>query len=215
MYLVEFYACRLEVATSVEQPFRPPMKCPPGSFIPADHPQIATRLPFAALDTPGTTPLGVPPSISQEVAYLGPSTLLDDGLVPSCFAFPGSLGGALLVSTSEKYVVTRFTLDNSVVDGVVDPIYYPKEGALWGLFEGALPEGLKNATTSFVSKDATYIVIGNFCFSPDHGPVQTFFTGNAISSFPALDFSIIYLEVLSNWGGSYTCLGRIRLHGNP
>ena len=118
-------------------------------------------------------------------------------------------------SKFEKYTITQFTLDNTVVDTLVDSIYYLKEGALWGLFEGPLPEGLGNATTSFVAEHVVYVVIGNFCFSPEHGPVQTFTIDSSIASFPTVQFSIFYLEVSSNWGGSYTCLGCIRLHGSP
>ena len=163
---------------------------------------------------PYITPPTLPSSLSQEVVYLGPRALLESDSIASCFAFSGSSGGALLVSTSEKYAITRFTLDNSMVDEAVDSVYYPKEGALWGLLEGPVPERLRNTTTSFVAEDAVYIVIGNFCFSSERGPVQTFSIDGSVVSLPTIKFSVFYLEVSSNWGGSYTCLGRIWLHGN-
>jgi hypothetical protein len=192
-----------------------PQGCTLGSPLQADHPPILTRVSFTALDWPSAASAPSPPPLSQEVAYLGSGALLDDDSTASCFAFPGSSGGAVLVSTSNKYAITHFTLDNSVVNTVVDSIYYPKEGALWGLFEGPLPEELKNATTSFVAEHAIYIIIGSFCFSLERGLVQTFATDDIIASFPTIKFSVFYIEVSSNWGGSHTCLGRVRLHGNP
>lgn len=203
------------VGLRVEVLSRRSQGCTLGSPLRADHSPTISRLSFTALDWPFATSLPIPPPLSSEAVYLGPGALLDDDSTTSCFAFSGSSGGAVLVSASEKYAITQFTLDNTAVDTVVDSIYYPKEGALWGLFEGPLPEGLKNVTTSFVTQDAAYVIIGAFCFSSEHGPVQSFSTDDSIVSLPTIKFSVFYLEVLSNWGGSHTCLGRIRLHGNP
>ena len=217
MYIAKLYALQREVPTDVGFRAQEFIHCPQGTSGPlqADHPTTITRLSFTPLNWPSTGPPPSPSSLTREVAYLGPDALLDDDSVASCFAFSGSSGGAVLVSTSGKYAVTQFTLDNSVVDTVVDSIYYPKEGALWGLFEGPLPEGLKNATSSSVAEHMVYVIIGNFCFSLERGLVQTFAIDDSIASFPTIKFSVFYLEVLSNWGGSHTCLGRIRLHGNP
>ena len=220
IHVAMLYAFRREASNSVgfraeELPHRR-QECALGSPLRAgDHSPTVPQLSLTALDWPSATSLPTPPPPSPEVAYLGPGTLLDDGSAISCFAFSGSSGGAVLVSTSEKYAITQFTLDNSVVDGVVGSIYYPKEGALWGLFEGPLPEGLKNVTTSFVTEHAVYVIIGTFCFSSERGSVQTFFVDDRIASFPTIKFSVFYLEVSANWGGPHTCLGRIRLHGNP
>ena len=129
--------------------------------------------------------------------------------------FAGGRGGAILVSNSDNYHITHFTLDNSAVDVSTGSGYYPKRGALWGLFEGELPRGFGNATTSFVAEHAVYVLIGNFCFNPERGSVQTFATEAHITAFPAVKFSAFYVEILSNWGGSHTCICRLTLHGNP
>lgn len=220
MHVVRFYTFRRAEATSTsfraEGFIHHPQGCDPISPLQADHTSTTTRLvPFTALDWPSTTspPISSPPS--RGVTYLGPGALLDDDSAASCFAFSGSSGGVVLVSTSKEYTITQFTLDNTVIDTMVEPIYYPKEGALWGLFEGPLPEGLKNTTTSFVAEHAAYIVIGVFCFSSERGPVQSFSIDDSITSLPTIKFSVFYLEISSNWGGSHTCLGRIRLHGSP
>lgn len=216
MHVVRYYTFRRGVPTSInfraEGFIRRPQGCAPISPLQADHTSTTTQLPFMALDWPSVTFPSISPPPPRGVAYLGPGVLIDDGSAASCFAFSGSSGGVILVSTSEKYSITQFTLDNTVIDTMVDSIYYPKEGALWGLFEGPLPEGLENTTTSFVAEHAAYVVIGAFCFSSERGPVQTFGTDGSI---PTIKFSVFYLEISSNWGGSHTCLGRIRLHGSP
>ena len=152
----------------------------------------------------------------EGIRHFGPGSLLDDDTAASCFAFASSRGGAVLVSNSEKYHITQFTLDNSVINISTGSRYYPKEGALWGLFEGALPLGLENTTTSFVTEGAIYILIGSFCFSPEQGPIQTFAVeADVVVTFPAVKFTAFYLEVSSNWGGSHTCICRLSLHGTP
>lgn len=199
------------VALHNEEPGHPLQSC---SFGPIQAVSSGTisRSSFTVLEwsSTGFSPV---PSL-QRIDYFGSSALLDEDTVASCFAFAGGRGGAVLVSHSEKYHVTQFTLDNSVVGVSTSSVYYPKEGALWGLLEGTLPYGLENATTSFVVKDAIYVRIGNFCFDPEQGSIQTFAVEADIISFPTMKFSAFYLEVLSNWGGSHTCICRLTLHGN-
>ena len=171
---------------------------------------------FTVLDWSSTSFSPIPSFEQEGIRHFGPSALLDEDATASCFVFAGGRGGAAIVSNSEKYYITQFTLDNSVIDVSAGSTYYPKEGALWGLFEGALPPGLENATTSFVTTGATYMLIGNFCFSPEQGPIQTFAVeADITATFPAVKFTAFYLEVSSNWGGSHTCICRLRLHGTP
>lgn len=173
------------------------------------------RSSFTVLEWLSTVFSPIPLFRHENIHRFGPSALLDEDTAVSCFMFAGGQGGAILVSNSDKYHITKFTLDNSVVDGLTGTGYYPKRGALWGLFEGELPHGLGNATTSFVAERVVYVLIGNFCFNPEQGSVQTFATEAYIVAFPAVKFSAFYIEVLSNWGGSHTCICRLTLHGNP
>lgn len=175
---------------------------------------IVGRSSFAALAWSSTIISPVPLSQLGGVDYSGPSALLDDHAVSSCFSFEGSQGGAFLVSHATKYHISQFTLNNSAVDPAIGSVYYPKEGALWGLFEGTLPEELKNATTSFVTEYEIYVLVGNFCFHPERGPVQTFAIEENVATLATAKFSVFYVEVLSNWGGSHTCICRLQLHGH-
>jgi hypothetical protein len=191
-----------------------PQDCPPGVQLPAGSSSIVDRSSFTALDWPSTVVSHMPSFQPNGVHYSGPSALLDDHTIASCFSFVGSQGGAFLVSRSTKHHISQFTLNNLAVDLMVGSAYYPKEGALWGLFEGSLPEELKNATTSFVTEYATYVLIGNFCFDPERGSIQTFVIEENVAALSAVKFSVFYIEVLSNWGGSHTCICRLQLHGN-
>ena len=191
-----------------------PQTCPPRPLFHVESSSIIARSSLTVLDWPSTNFSPIPSFRPPGVDYAGPSALLEDDLATSCFSFPGSQGGVLLVSNHEKYHVTHFTLDNSMFDPTAGAFYYPKEGALWGLFEGSLPSGLRNATTSFVTDRATYVLMGNFCLDPRLGSVRTFAMEDAIAAIPVMRFSVFYLEISSNWGGTHTCVCRLRLRGS-
>lgn len=83
---------------------------------------------------------------------------------------------------------------------------------MWGLLEGELPVGLENVIVSRVSTAVAYILLGSFCFVPKLGPVQTYAIEEFLVSHKELEFSVFYLEISSNWGGSHTCISRLILH---
>jgi len=85
-------------------------------------------------------------------------------------------------------------------------------GSLWGLLEGELPAGLEDVVISRVSAVAAYILLGSFCFVPEAGPAQTYAVEGFLAPRTELQFSVFYLEISSNWGGSHTCISRLRLH---
>lgn len=159
-----------------------------------------------------STPAPINPRDSQRVRCAGPDTLLDESDEATCFSFSGGYGGVTLVSNSSRHRISHFTLDNSPVNGAIDPKYYPMGGSLWGLLEGELPVGLDDVVVSPVSAMAAYILLGSFCFIPEVGHAQTYATEELLSSREGLQFSVFYLEISSNWGGSHTCVSRLRFH---
>lgn len=191
-----------------------PQGCSPGVQFPEDPSTLIDQSSFTVPEWTSTVSSSPPSFQLDDVHYVGPSALVDDHAVASCFSFAGREGGAFLVSYSLEYHISRFTLNNSVIDPVVGAAHYPREGALWGLFEGTLPKELKGAITSFVTERAIYVLIGNFCFDPERGPVQTFAIEEDVAALAAVKFSVFYVEILSNWGGSHTCICRLQLHGN-
>ena len=98
------------------------------------------------------------------------------------------------------------------MNGLVDSTYYPRDGSLWGLFEDNVPAGLENVVVSRVSPTAAYILLGSFCFSPDAGPSQTYTIDLPVASRKEFVFSVFYFGISSNWGGTRTCVSRLRLH---
>jgi len=190
-----------------------PQGCSPVPQLPVDPSPIIDRSSFAALAWPSTIISPVPSFQPESTQFSDPSALFDDHTVSSCFSFAGSQGGVFIIAHSTRYHVSQFTLNISGVDPVVGSAYYPKEGALWGLFEGTLPEELGNATTSFVTEHAIYVLIGNFCFDPEQEPIQTFAIEENVATLATVKLSVLYVEVLSNWGGSHTCICCLQLYG--
>ena len=217
IYLVRFCLLRQVATLHLGLPEKfdyRPRTCSPRPLFNVESPLLITSSSLTALDWPTTSFSPITSFRPPGVDYAGPSVLLEDDSVGSCFSFSGSEGGVVLISDSEGHHITHFTLDNSILDPEAGGFYYPKEGALWGLFEGSLPSGLRNETTSFVTDGATYILIGNFCLDPHLGTVWTFAIEEAIAAVPALRFSVFYLEISSNWGGTHTCVCRLRLYGS-
>lgn len=217
IHLVQFCVLRQAVIVPVGLPefnYRS-QTCSPRPLLHVGSSSVAARSSFTALDWLSTSFSRIPSFSPPGVDYAGPSALLEgDSKSTSCFSFLGGQGGAVLISDSERYRISGFTLDNLILDPEAGLPYYPKEGALWGLFEGTLPSELQNATTSFVAERATYVLIGSFCLDPKMGSVQTFAIDDTIVAIPTMIFSVFYLEISSNWGGTHTCVCRLRLHGS-
>ena len=173
---------------------------------------ILVEQPLTSVAWLSSTAAAIDSRDSQRVRYAGPDVLLNENDEPTCFSFSGGYGGVTLVSNSSSRRISHFTLDNSPVHGVIDPMYYPMDGSLWGLLEGRLPVGLEGVIVSRVAAAAVYILLGSFCFVPEVGPVQTYATEEFAVSQEDLQFSVFYLEISSNWGGSHTCISRLRLH---
>lgn len=188
--------------------------CPIGLPVQAISSGTISKTSFTVVEW-SSTKISPIPSFQRDIQNFGPSALMDEDTTFSCFTFAGGRGGAVLVSNFEEYHITHFTLNNSVVGVSTGSNYHPKEGALWGLFEGALPLDLVNATTSFVAKDVIYVLLGDFCFDPEHGLIQTFSVDANIVASPTIKFSAFYLGVVSNWGGSHTCVCRLTFYGYP
>jgi len=191
----------------------------PGYAVCPDQVKGSTPLPTAVTNNETffiAEPLSSPPSpiVSEDLPrayYSGPGTVLaDDGL---CFSHLGSQGGVMIVSKVLQYRITHFTLDNSAANRIAHRLYHPREGRLWGLIEGDLPPNLTTESLYTISDRATYIILGTFCFDPASSVTQTYLVQNTVASHDKLKFSVFYLEIENNWGGSHVCLCHIKLHG--
>ncbi|VDC07514.1 unnamed protein product [Peniophora sp. CBMAI 1063] len=62
-------------------------------------------------------------------------------------------------------------------------------------------------------KSAKYVRIAAFEYDARQGrPVQTFDIDEGVKAL-GVDFGVVVLRVLGNWGAEYTCLYRVRVHG--
>jgi len=172
---------------------------------------VTTNETFLVVEPLSSSSLPIVSGDQSRVHYSSPGTVLaDDGL---CFSHLGSRGGLMVVSKDLQYRITHFTIDNSAADRIAPHPYHPREGALWGLIEGDFPTNLTTRSMYTVSDRATYVVLGTFCFDPALAVTQTYAVQDMVASHDNLRFSVFYLEIENNWGGSHTCLCHIKLHG--
>ncbi|PPR03309.1 hypothetical protein CVT26_007783, partial [Gymnopilus dilepis] len=156
-----------------------------------------------------------------------------------CYPFEGTQG-QLGVRLAVPVYVEEVTVDHVAKELAYDLRSAPREMEVWGLLEGrenvekvaewrAHKASLKSESSSengdtslspppppTLPADAEFIRLANFTYdihAPKH--VQTFPIDPEIRDL-GIDFGIVVLRVLSNWGQRhFTCLYRFRVHGTP
>ncbi|KAI9057223.1 hypothetical protein FKP32DRAFT_1661192 [Trametes sanguinea] len=159
-----------------------------------------------------------------------------------CWPFPGSQG-QLGVALAAPVYITDVTIDHVAKEVAMDMRSAPRNMELWGLVEGhdniAKYREWKNARAAAreeaeargetlppsllddevyprsLPRHPEYVRVANFTYdihSPDH--VQTFAVRDDIKEL-GVDFGVVVLLVKSNWGKEFTCLYRLRVHGEP
>ncbi|KAI5991029.1 hypothetical protein EDC04DRAFT_2587712 [Pisolithus marmoratus] len=179
------------------------------------------------LTTPTILPRG---SLIHHLLRSGPqpgspwAALGDDMRSQSCWLLGGK-SGQLGVSLPR---VVR--INHVVVDHVVgDIITAPRQMILWGLVDGrenlALLHAFRAKSTGDmldISEKRTFPAIsGGFTFIPLSYFEYNIHAPNLTQTFPVfpfvldsgMDFGVVVLEILGNWGGVSTCLYRFRVYG--
>ncbi|KAL1949308.1 hypothetical protein VTO73DRAFT_8189 [Trametes versicolor] len=159
-----------------------------------------------------------------------------------CWPFPGSQG-QLGVALAAPVYITDVTIDHVAKEVATDMRSAPRQMELWGLVEGQdnvgkyrewkasraaareeaesrgepIPANLIDDIVypRSLPKSPEYVRIANFTYdihSPDY--VQTFPAREDIREL-GIDFGVVALLVKSNWGKEFTCLYRMRIHGEP
>ncbi|EJU04970.1 hypothetical protein DACRYDRAFT_20541 [Dacryopinax primogenitus] len=98
----------------------------------------------------------------------------------------------------------------------------PKQFDVWGHVESGnvakLEEYLKkhpsDQTPPPPSTNARFMHLGSFEYDNQGAPIQKFSLDPAPSGH-MIDFGLVVFTFNSNYGGDYTCLYRIRIHGEP
>jgi SUN domain-containing protein 1/2 len=143
-----------------------------------------------------------------------------------CWPFKGEQG-QLGVTLSRIIRVEEITIDHVARDIAWDMSSAPRKMEVWGLVEGASnfakvaawDAARTNAGEEVpmqprsLPQSARYVRIAQFEYDVDApSAVQTFPVDDEVRN-AALDFGIVVLRVLSNWGQEFTCLYRFRVHG--
>ncbi|OSD06405.1 hypothetical protein PYCCODRAFT_1431414 [Trametes coccinea BRFM310] len=159
-----------------------------------------------------------------------------------CWPFPGSQG-QLGVALAAPVYITDVTIDHVAKEVAMDMRSAPRNMELWGLVEGqdniAKYREWKSARSAAreeaeargepippslvddevyprsLPRHPEYVRVANFTYdihSPDH--IQTFAVRDDIKEL-GIDFGVVVLLVKSNWGKEFTCLYRLRVHGEP
>ena len=166
-----------------------------------------------------------------------PSKALNDKLEEGhCWEFHGPYGH-LGIALKDRITIEKVSIDHIPRELASDHAIQqaPRKMILWGKVAGgrnlalvqaywrevearrpfsiplpSRPRGLSN------SKDV-YLPLTEFEYrlSPSSKPhIQTAPVPSFLRSFD-IDFDVVVLEILSNWGSSSTCLYRVRIHGFP
>ncbi|KAF8501670.1 UNC-like C-terminal-domain-containing protein [Russula emetica] len=197
------------------------------------HSGGAVVIPSLTSDTHEVKPHGVR---QQVISYLTghgyaigrpPITALHhETHVGHCWPFEGAQG-QLGVTLSRIVQIEEITIDHVARDIAWDMSSAPRKMEVWGLVEGssnfekvaALDAARTEAGQEIpmqprsLPHSVRYVRIAQFEYDID--------APNAVQTFPVdedvrasgMDFGIIVLRVLSNWGQQFTCLYRFRAHG--
>ena len=141
-----------------------------------------------------------------------------------CWAFDGSRG-QVGIRVPTRIRPTAITIDHVPRQVADDPQQAPHRLRLWAAVDGeANKEKFAKYTASsppavangpLITHGYTFMHLADFRYDLDMAnPVQTFSIHPQAQAL-GMDFGVFVVEVLDNWGGSLTCVYRIRLHGEP
>jgi SUN domain-containing protein 1/2 len=154
------------------------------------------------------------------------SALHHENRVGHCWPFQGDQG-QLGVTLSRVIEVEEITIDHVAREIAWDMRSAPRKMEVWGLVEGTsnfdkvaawdaarTKEGQEiPVQPRSLPRSVRYVRIAQFEYDID--------APNAVQTFPVdedvratgMDFGIVVLRILNNWGQPFTCLYRFRVHG--
>lgn len=151
--------------------------------------------------------------------------LTDDNRIGNCWRIPAK-HGQLGIMLPDFIRPTFVTVDHIPVELAADPGEAPSHIVLWGVVDGDRNERLLEDHRLLLQEDerhvppytgrtaANFVILANFTYDTVKGssPVQTF-PIRSIFREVALDFGLVIVEIVDNWGSASTCMYRVRVHG--
>ncbi|KAI0375849.1 hypothetical protein BV20DRAFT_932928 [Pilatotrama ljubarskyi] len=155
--------------------------------------------------------------------------LSEDIRIGNCWESP-QMPSQLAVVLDQLIHPTNVTIDHIPLEIAADIGEAPRHLLLWGVVEGTGNHGryhdLRQAYQdpspgaaarfgpSLRSDTDTYALLADFTYDI-HAPlhIQTFQIDPRVVE-SRMDFGLIVLEILDNWGSNSTCLYRLRIHGS-
>ena len=166
------------------------------------------------------------PGTILETAQL---SIMDDSRIGQCWSFPGN-AAQLGLRLSDLVHPTHVSIDHIPAEIAAHIDEAPRAMVLWGAIDGSLNEsyllnvtegmetsvpGLRGRSQPSLTCEHTYVPLAFLEYdirSSSH--VQTFKVRQQVID-AGVYTGVIVLEILGNWGGSATCLYRVRIHGEP
>jgi hypothetical protein len=172
---------------------------------------------------------------SGERRAYGATVAVDDDVRPGqCWRVDGS-SAQLGIRLRHAVQVTNITVDHISKKLVTSTQNAPRSMIVWGqpatmmdsddsnkIWETLMVEGLHRKALRALSTRRSPIINNDLQFLPlafleydvhSHWHIQTFSVFDTTLKMNA-SFATVVFEILDNWGGSSTCLYRVRVHGN-
>ncbi|TFK60923.1 hypothetical protein BDN72DRAFT_778820 [Pluteus cervinus] len=172
-----------------------------------------------------TTPT---PHLTTGKDHINPAfaALDDDTRVGRCWRIPGKTG-QLGIELIARVMISAITVDHVPKELVFDTNHAPRDIVLWGVIDeenygslkaingSAVPfPPLPHATPLIGNISTNVVPLSKFRYNTsDPNSIQTFAVSEAVIS-SGVAFSRVIVDIVNNWGSTWTCLYRIRIHGD-
>ncbi|RPD53695.1 hypothetical protein L226DRAFT_456018, partial [Lentinus tigrinus ALCF2SS1-7] len=156
--------------------------------------------------------------------------IMDDLRIGQCWSIPGQ-AAQLGLRLADLVHPTHVSIDHIPAEIAARIDEAPRAMVLWGTVDGSVNEahlrnvterpnpsslpGLRGRSQPSLTCGHTYVPLAYFEYdirSSSH--VQTFKVQQQFID-AGVYTGVMVLEILGNWGGSSTCLYRVRIHGEP
>ncbi|WWD15961.1 hypothetical protein CI109_100385 [Kwoniella shandongensis] len=154
---------------------------------------------------------------SKDVQGRPPATALHPDIsVGSCWPFKGEQG-SLGVMLTRRVVVSDITIEHAPSELALDTSTAPRVIQVMGILDDE--EDKEKFAQYWAQKEdpaaqPDYLPLGSFTYDPAAlSHIQTFPVASDIVDL-GIKVGVVVFKVESNWGGHFTCMYRVRVHGD-